>query len=126
MTGRRPLGVPLRARALPAQPPDRSPRTAGPQPRDVLRLALPDRSPRTAGPQPRDVLRLALPDRSPRTAGPQPRDVLRLAPPDRSPRTAGPQPPDGLRLALRPGGRPRKGGEAPLRAPQCPSSSLSP
>src|SRR5437867_3198615 len=95
VTDRRPLGVPLRARALPAQAPDRSPRTAGPQPRDVLRLALPDRSPRTAGPQPRDVLRLALPDRSPRTAGPQPRDVLRLA--------------------LRPGGSLRKGGEAPLR-----------
>src|SRR5262249_59614657 len=39
-----------------------SPRTAGPQPRDVLRLALPFfGSPRTAGPQPRDVLRLALP-----------------------------------------------------------------
>src|SRR5437867_10259900 len=32
----------LRAPALPAQPPDRSPRTAGPQPRDVLRLGLPD------------------------------------------------------------------------------------
>src|SRR5207245_8620825 len=39
-----------------------SPRTAGPQPRDLLRLALPFLgSPRTAGPQPRDLLRLALP-----------------------------------------------------------------
>jgi hypothetical protein len=39
-----------------------SPRTAGPQPRDVLRLARSlTGSPRTAGPQPRDVLRLALP-----------------------------------------------------------------
>src|SRR5439155_27249367 len=39
-----------------------SPLTGGPQPRDVLRLALPFAgSPRTAGPQPRDVLRLALP-----------------------------------------------------------------
>src|SRR5438270_9168822 len=39
----------------------RSPRTAGPQPRDVLRLARPfNRSPRPAGPQPRAVLRLAL------------------------------------------------------------------
>src|SRR5713101_8424809 len=56
-----------------------SPRTAGPQPRDVLRLALLIGSPRTAGPQPRDVLRLALLIGSPRTAGPQPRDVLRLA-----------------------------------------------
>src|SRR6266498_2965165 len=59
--------------------PDRSPRRAGPQPRDVLRLDLLDGSPRTAGPQPRDVLRLDLLDGSPRTAGPQPRDVLRLA-----------------------------------------------
>src|SRR6266545_5577618 len=50
----------VRAPALPAQSPDHSPRTAGPQPRDVLWLALSDRSPRTAGPQPRDVLRLAL------------------------------------------------------------------
>src|SRR6058998_2759391 len=96
MPDRRPLGVPLRARALPAQAPDRSPRTAGPQPRDVLRLALPDRAPRTAGPQPPDVLRLALPDRAPRTRGAQPAAVLRLA--------------------LRPGGRLRKGGEARLRA----------
>src|SRR5881296_3275587 len=58
-----------------------SPRTAGPQPRDLLRLALPFLgSPRTAGPQPRDLLRLALPFLgSPRTAGPQPRDLLRLA-----------------------------------------------
>jgi len=39
LTNRRPLGVPLRARAWPAQLPDCSPRTAGPQPRDVLRLA---------------------------------------------------------------------------------------
>jgi hypothetical protein len=38
-----------------------SPRTAGPQPRDVLRLGFRMiGSPRTAGPQPRDVLRLAL------------------------------------------------------------------
>src|ERR671936_338793 len=61
----------------------RSPRTVGPQPHDVLRLALPlFRSPRTVGPQPHDVLRLALPlFRSPRTVGPQPHDVLRLAPP---------------------------------------------
>src|SRR5437773_9010677 len=79
-----------------------SPRTAGPQPRDVLRLALLLCSPRTAGPQPRDVLRLALIFRSPRTAGPQPRDVLRLALLFRSPRTAGPQPRDVLRLALLP------------------------
>src|SRR2546428_556563 len=50
----------VRAPAPPAQPPDGSPRTAGPQPRDVLRLDSPDSSPRTAGPQPRDVLRLAL------------------------------------------------------------------
>src|SRR6266540_4003750 len=35
--------------------------------------------------------------------------------PDCSPRTAGPQPRDVLRLALRPGGRLRKGGGAPLR-----------
>src|SRR5439155_22392109 len=58
-----------------------SPRPAGPQPRDLLRLALPFiDSPRTAGPQPRDLLRLALPFiDSPRTAGPQPRDLLRLA-----------------------------------------------
>src|SRR5438445_3554514 len=38
-----------------------SPRTAGPQPSDVLRLGSFSRSPRAAGPQPRDVLRLALP-----------------------------------------------------------------
>src|SRR3989449_1485634 len=79
-----------------------SPRTAGPQPGDVLRLARPlIDSPRTAGPQPRDVLRLARPlIDSPRTAGPQPRDVLRLARPlIDSPRTAGPQPRDVLRLA---------------------------
>src|SRR5262249_33676722 len=58
-----------------------SPQTAGPQPRDVLRLALHLLcSPQTAGPQPRDVLRLALHLLcSPQTAGPQPRDVLRLA-----------------------------------------------
>src|SRR5439155_4886259 len=60
-----------------------SPRTAGPQPHDVLRLALPFiSSPRTAGPQPHDVLRLALPFiSSPRTAGPQPPDLLRPPPP---------------------------------------------
>src|SRR6266436_4021528 len=152
----RPVDVPLRAPAPPAQAPDRSRRTAGPQPRDVPRLVLQiarlgrrghspatscgsffrllasdggapaprrpaarssDCSPRTAGPQPRDVLRLVLQiarlgrrgpspatscgsffrllasdggapaprrpaarssDCSPRTAGPQPRDVLRL------------------------------------------------
>src|SRR2546428_4161066 len=39
-TTRRPLGVPLRVRSLPAPTLDCSPRTAGPQPRDVLRLAL--------------------------------------------------------------------------------------
>src|SRR5262249_15606348 len=74
-----------------------SPRIAGPQPRDVLRLArLSYSSPRTAGPQPRDVLRLArLSYGSPRTAGPQPRDVLRLARLSYgSPRTARPQPRD--------------------------------
>src|SRR6267143_7121422 len=67
-----------------------SPRTAGPPPRDVLRLARPlIHSPRTAGPPPRDVLRLARPlIHSPRTAGPPPRDVLRLARPlIHSPRT---------------------------------------
>src|SRR2546426_10687606 len=37
---RGPFGVPLRAPALPAQASGCSPRTAGPQPRDVLRLAL--------------------------------------------------------------------------------------
>src|SRR5438309_5443007 len=58
-----------------------SPRTAGPQPRDLLRLALPFiGSPRTAGPQPRDLLRLALPFiGSPRTAGPPPPDLPRPA-----------------------------------------------
>ena len=50
----------LRAPAPPAQAPEGSPRTAGPQPRDVLRLALPEGSPPTSGPQPRDVLRLAV------------------------------------------------------------------
>src|SRR2546425_10125893 len=69
-----------------------SPRPAGPQPRDVLRLARPlIDSPRTAGPQPRDVLRLPRPlIDSPRTAGPQPRDVLRLALPLSAPPRAGP------------------------------------
>src|SRR5205823_4208509 len=59
----------------------RSPRPAGPQPRDGLRLALLLlSSPRPAGPQPRDGLRLALLLlSSPRPAGPQPRDGLRLA-----------------------------------------------
>src|SRR5438874_3152281 len=59
----------------------RSPRPAGPQPRDGLRLALLlISSPRPAGPQPRDGLRLALLlISSPRPAGPQPRDGLRLA-----------------------------------------------
>src|SRR2546425_3064213 len=54
------------------------------------------RSPRTAGPQPRDALWLARPSiSSPPTAGPQPRDVLRLARPSiNSPRAAGPPPPD--------------------------------
>src|SRR6266536_2026496 len=120
LPNRRPLGVPLRAWASPAQAPDRSPRTAGPQPRDVLRLDSPDRSPRTAGPQPRDVLRLDSPDRSPRTAGPQPRDVLRLGSPECSPRTAGPQPRDVLRLALRPGGRLGRGAEPPSEFPMGP------
>src|SRR5207249_10375134 len=57
--------TPLRAPAVPAEFPDGSPRTVGPQPHDVLRLArLPDGSPRTVGPQPHDVLRLAqLPER---------------------------------------------------------------
>src|SRR2546427_10706983 len=66
-----------------------SPRTAGPQPRDLLRLALPFLgSPRTAGPQPRDVLRLALP-RTAALQGPRrlPREVgdhpLGAPPPDR-------------------------------------------
>src|SRR2546425_7663383 len=62
-----------------------SPRTAGPQPRDGLRLARPGitDSPQTAGPQPRDVLRLARPGvtDSPPTAGPPPRALLRLPPP---------------------------------------------
>src|SRR5207248_5054840 len=57
----------------------------------------------------------AISDCSPRTHGAQPVAVLRLGLPDRSPRTAGPQPRDVLRLAVRPGGRVRKGGEAPLR-----------
>src|SRR5438874_7294645 len=66
-----------------------SPPTAGPQPRDVLRLARPlfFGSPRTAGPQPRDVLRLARPSSSARLRrrGPSPatscgsHDLLRLA-----------------------------------------------
>src|SRR5881296_3796691 len=57
----------------------------------------------------------AISDCSPRTHGTQPVAVLRLDSPDGSPRTAGPQPREVLRLALRPGGRLRKGGEAPLR-----------
>src|SRR5205823_6469989 len=92
-----------------------SPRTAGPPPHDVLRLALPLLlgSPRTAGPPPHDVLRLALPLflGSPRTAGtPAPRrpaartaSFLRLA------SDGGPPPHDVLRLALPFFGSPRTG-----------------
>src|SRR6266498_5204719 len=99
-----------------------SPRTAGPQPRDVLRLALLLCSPRTAGPQPRDVLRLALLSYarlgrrgpSPATScgshyslmlasdggAPAPRRPAARTTLLCSPRTAGPQPRDVLRLAL--------------------------
>src|SRR5438309_11926361 len=69
-------------RRLAARPPlICSPRTVGPQPHDVLRLALPlICSPRTVGPQPHDVLRLALPlVCAPRTGGARPHDVLRVA-----------------------------------------------
>src|SRR5205823_14301200 len=94
----------------------RSPRPAGPQPRDGLRLALLlISSPRPAGPQPRDGLRLALLlISSPRPAGPQPRDGLRLALLlISSPRPAGPQPRDGLRLALLLISSPRPAGPQP-------------
>src|SRR5438876_1070466 len=50
----------------------------GPSPATSCGSHATGRSPRTAGPQPRDVLRLALHRTSPRTAGAQPRDVLRL------------------------------------------------
>src|SRR5438876_12096261 len=87
--------------------------------------ATSDCSPRTHGAQPVAVLRLALRDCSPRTPGAQPVAVLRLARPDRSPRTRGAEPAAVLRLALRPGGRLRKGGEAPSafrprRGARCP------
>src|SRR2546422_1730452 len=50
-----------------------SPRTAGPQPRDLLRLALPFLgSPRTAGPQPRHPPRPALPPPAPPPEPPPP------------------------------------------------------
>src|SRR2546422_42733 len=57
-----------------------SPRPAGPQPRDGLRLARPHPtdSPRPAGPQPRDGLRLARPH-------PQTRLAARVAEPPRPP-----------------------------------------
>src|SRR5262245_18409284 len=78
-----------------------APRSAGPQPRDDLRLrASFFGAPRSAGPNPRDDLRLrASFFGAPRSAGPQPRDDLRLrASFFGAPRSAGPQPRDDLRL----------------------------